>query len=480
MDPVLVVLLFVLMVLVMGGGYLFLRQRANGEMALLKQTEMQERSVLEQQLQTTEKELEQSQRASVEQQQRSELLTQQLGQGRELLSRQEERIRQFETMEEEYRRLQTQERGQQGTIAELETRLQEQERANQHHLKELEQAQQRMTVQFENIATRILEQKGKQFGEQHGTRLEEVLGPVKQQLGEFRRRIDEIHTHDTKERAGLKEHLTQLQAINQQMNREARNLTRALKGDKKAQGNWGEMILETVLEQSGLRRGVEYEAQGAFRDSDNKLLRPDVVIHMPGDKDVVVDSKVSLLDYTRYINAEDEDEAASALKGHIQAVRDHISGLSGKDYTALKGLRSLDFVLMFMPIETAFVVAFQADERLFSDAFEQRIVVVTPSTLLATLRTIENIWRYERQNENAIKISEKAGSVYDKLRGFLDEFEKLGNQLSTVQNTYDESMKKLSTGRGNLLRQADSFVEHGVKERKELSKGMVEQADRLE
>ena len=407
-------------------------------------------------------------------------LLRQLTEVRTQLGRLEERTSHMVAIERVNQQLRQRDRAQRALIAELRTRMQEQERANHNHLQALEQAQQRMSVHFENIATRIIEQKGKQFGEQHGTRLHEILGPVKEQLGEFRRRIDEIHTHDTQERAGLKEHLAQLQATNQQMNQEARNLTRALKGDKKAQGNWGEMILETVLEQSGLRRGIEYETQGRFRDADNRLFRPDVVIHMPEGKDVVVDSKVSLLDYTRYVNAEDETIAAVALKAHVEAVRDHINGLSSKDYSALQGLRSLDFVLMFMPIESAFAVAFQADEGLFSDAFEKRIVVVTPTTLLATLRTIENLWRYERQNDNAVRIAEKAGLVYDKLRGFLEEFERLGVQLSALHSTYDESMKKLTHGRGNLISQAESFVEMGVKVKRGLPNNLVEQADSLD
>jgi DNA recombination protein RmuC len=260
------------------------------------------------------------------------------------------------------------------------------------------------------------------------------------------------------------------------MNQEALNLTRALKGDKKSQGNWGEMILETVLEKSGLRKGIEYETQGAFRDENNALFKPDVIVRLPEDKDIIIDSKVSLLAYERHCSTQDDAERIAALKQHTEAVRTHIKSLSSKDYSGLKGLRSLDFVLLFMPIEAAFIAAFQADERLFTDAFEHKIIVVTPTTLLATLRTIENIWRYERQNENARAIADKAGIVYDKIRGFVEDLDKLGKQLSTVHMTYDGVMNKLTQGHGNLIRQASSFVDLGVKVKKTIPKSMTERA----
>jgi len=235
------------------------------------------------------------------------------------------------------------------------------------------------------------------------------------------------------------------------------------------------MILERVLEQSGLRKGLEYETQGAFRDEDNRLFKPDVIVRLPENKDVIIDSKVSLVAYERYCSAEDDNQRIESLKRHTEAVRNHIKGLSNKDYSSLKGLRSLDFVLLFMPIEAAFMAAFQADEKLFNDAFEHKIVVVTPTTLLATLRTVQNIWRYEQQNENARLIADKAGSLYDKIRGFVEDIEKLGNQLNTVHKTYDGIVNKLSTGSGNLLRQASAFEELGVKVKKKLPRSLTEQ-----
>jgi len=360
--------------------------------------------------------------------------------------------------------------------AELHTRLQEQEKNNNEKIKLLQNAEQQLKSQFESLANKIFEDRSKQFSEQNKTSMEHIVSPIKTQLVDFKSRVEAIYQNETKDRVSLREEIVSLRRDTEKMNQEALNLTRALKGDKKIQGNWGEMILEKVLEQSGLRKGIEYETQGAYRDEDKQLFKPDVIIRLPDDKDVVVDSKVSLLAYEQYCSADNDAEATVALKAHIKSVRDHIKGLSDKDYSGLKGLRSLDFVLLFMPIESAFMTAFQADEKLFTDAFEHKIVVVTPTTLLATLKTIENIWRYERQNENARLIAEKAGTLYDKIRGFVEDLEKLGNQLSTANKTYDGVMNKLTTGHGNLVRQASSFVDLGVKVKKTLPKSLTEQA----
>jgi len=299
---------------------------------------------------------------------------------------------------------------------------------------------------------------------------------VQSDLKAFRDRIETVHKEDIEARGSLKEQLLNLQSLNKQMNDEARNLTRALKGDKKMQGDWGELILETVLEQSGLRKGKEYKTQGGFRDEGGNLRKPDVILNLPDGKHMVIDSKVSLLAYNEFMNAEDESVRERALAAHVQSIRNHIDDLSSKDYSSLIGLKSPDFVFMFMPIEAAFMAAFQTDEKLFSKAFDRNIVVVTPTTLLATLRTVENIWRYERQNENAKRIADKAGSVYDKLRGFLEDFEKIGSQLATVQKSYDGALNKLTHGQGNLVRQAQGFVELGVKVKKQLPKNILDEA----
>lgn len=359
------------------------------------------------------------------------------------------------------------------SLTELKIRLEEQKKQNDERLKEFEEVKKRMTLEFENLANKILEEKSKRFAEQNKSSLNDLLKPMHNQLGDFRKRVDEIHHEDAKDRNTLRGHIERLQSLNQEMNKEAKSLTRALKGDNKAQGNWGEMILEKVLEQSGLRKGREYEIQKAFRDSENSLLKPDVIIHLPEGKDIIIDSKVSLIKYNEYINSEDADEREKALAAHVHSVREHINNLGSKDYSSLKGLRSLDFILLFMPIDAAFMAAFQADEKLFNTAFEKKIVVVTPTTLLATLRTIENIWRYERQNENSRQIADKAGALYDKLRGFLEDFEKIGKQIDTVHSSYDAAMNKLTIGKGNLIRQAEGFVELGVKVKKEIPQSIA-------
>lgn len=360
--------------------------------------------------------------------------------------------------------------------AELRTRLEEQTRNTTEKLQLLQAAEKQLSLQFENLANKIFAQQSQQFKEHNHSSLSQIVTPLKEQLGDFKKRVETVYDNEARDRISLREEIVALRRNTEKINQDALNLTRALKGDKKVQGNWGEMILEKVLEQSGLRKGIEYDTQGAFRDTDNRLFKPDVIIRLPEHKDIVIDSKVSLLAYERYCSENDEPLRKQALKEHILAVREHIKGLSHKDYSSLKGLRSLDFVLLFMPIEAAFLTAFQADENLFSDALAHKIVVVTPTTLLATLKTIENIWRYERQNENARLIAEKAGSIYDKIRGFVEDLEKLGNQLSTVHNTYDGVMNKLTRGNGNLIRQTSSFLDLGIKVKKSLPKSILEQS----
>jgi len=362
------------------------------------------------------------------------------------------------------------------TVTELETRLTEERKASVEKLALLDEAKTKLGNEFKLLAAQIFEEKGKAFSEKNQSSLDEILKPVQSELKSFRERIETVHQEDVEARGSLKEQLLNLQTLNKQMNDEARNLTRALKGDKKMQGDWGELILETVLEQSGLRKGKEYETQGGFRDEGGNLRKPDVILNLPDGKHMIIDSKVSLIAYNEFMGADDEQIREHALAAHVQSVRNHIDDLSSKDYSSLIGLKSPDFVFMFMPIEAAFMAAFQSDEKLFSKAFERNIVVVTPTTLLATLRTVENIWRYERQNENAKRIADKAGAVYDKLRGFLEDFEKIGSQLQTVQKSYDGALNKLTRGQGNLVRQAESFVELGVKVKKQIPKNILAEA----
>ncbi|ERS81107.1 DNA recombination protein RmuC [Marinobacter sp. EVN1] len=375
-----------------------------------------------------------------------------------------------ETLSEELGQLKVELREQQVT-------LDKERRSASEKLELLEKNRDALKQEFENLANRIFDQKSERFSQQSKTSLDSLLNPFRDQLQDFRKRVEDVYTTETRDRQALRSEIKSLQELNRQITEEAANLTRALKGDKKIQGNWGELILERVLERSGLRKGVEYETQGSYRDEDNQLLRPDVIVHLPDQRNLVIDSKVSLVAYQQWVTADQEEERAAALKQHVEAVRNHIRTLSEKDYSQLNGLHSPDFVLLFMPIEPAFVAAFQQDENLFAEAFERKIIVVTPTTLLATLRTIENIWRYERQSQNARRIADRAGAVYDKLRVFVEAMEKLGSQLHTAQGTYDNAMNTLTRGRGNLISQANRFVELGVRVKKELPKSIVDQAE---
>ncbi len=362
------------------------------------------------------------------------------------------------------------------THTELSTRMEHERKTSDEKIRLLQNAELRFTHHFESLANRILEENSKKFSEQNNRNIDNLVNPLREQIKEFRKRIDDVHVNDSKDRISLRDEVKNLRLRTEKISEDAINLTQALRGDKKVQGNWGELILERILEQSGLRKGVEYQIQSGFRDSENRLLKPDVIIHLPEGKNVVIDSKVSLVAYEAFCVALDESAQTQALNEHVRAIRNHIKELSDKNYAALKGLRSLDFVLLFMPIEAAFLAAFQHDDQLFTTAFQHNIVVVAPTTLLATLRTIENIWRYERQNENAKLIAEKAGSMYDKIRGFVEDLEKLGIQIDLVRKTHDSVINKLSRGQGNLIRQANSFVELGVKVKKELPKSITQQS----
>jgi DNA recombination protein RmuC len=330
---------------------------------------------------------------------------------------------------------------------------------------------------FSSLSRQILEERTSQLRELNREQLETVLNPFNRQLEAFKREINEIHLNDTRERTSLKEEILQLRDLNRQINEEAINLTRALKGDTRIQGTWGELVLERVLEQSGLRKGHEYEIQGGFRDHENRLLKPDVIIRLPEGRQIIIDSKVSLIAWEKYINSDDDTARASQLKKLIKAIRDHISLLGAKDYGRLKGINSLDFVLMFMPVEAAFTTAYQHNEQLFTDALARKIIIVSPTTLLATLRTIENIWQSERQSRNSIEIAGKAGLMYDKFRGFAEEMEKIGRQLATCRTTYDSAMGKLSRGRGNLISHAEQLREMGVRVKRELPESILEKTD---
>jgi DNA recombination protein RmuC len=341
----------------------------------------------------------------------------------------------------------------------------------------LEEAREELRLQFTGLAQQIFDEKSARFSELNRDKLEAILQPFNNQLTGLKQEINEIYRNDSRERMSLKNEILQLRDLNQQINQEATNLTNALKSDNKIQGNWGELILERVLERSGLRRGLEYETQGGFRDNNNRLLKPDVIVHLPDNKDIIIDSKVSLVSWERYVNCDDQGERTLHLASMIRAIREHISSLGKKNYPELAGIHSLDFVLMFMPIEAAFSTAFQEDDTLFGEALSKNIIIVTPTTLLATLRTVENIWQFEHQSKNSLEIARRAGIMYDKFRGFVEEMEKIGKQLATCHSTYDGAFLKLTRGRGNLVAQAEQLKELGVQVKKEIPKSITDLAE---
>jgi DNA recombination protein RmuC len=360
------------------------------------------------------------------------------------------------------------------TIAELSTRLEEERKVSQEKLALLEQAEKNMMDAFENLSNKILEEKSKKFTEQNKTNIGEVLNPLREQLGDFRKKIEDVYDKETKDRLSLYHEITSLKSLNEQMSKDAINLTNALKGESKTRGNWGEVILEKVLEQSGLTKGREYEIQGNYRDEAGKLFYPDVVIHLPNKRDVIIDSKISLNAYERYYSAEDEQGKQQAIREHLDSVKTHVKGLKEKSYDELVGVNSLDMVLMFVAIEPALMLAFEHDESLFQEAFNKGIFLVSPSTLTMNLQIIQNMWRYEYQNQNAQEIAKRAGDMYDKFTGFVEALEDIGDKIGKAQTAYDTAHNRLVDGKGNLISRAEAIRKLGdLKTNKQLSDDIV-------
>ncbi len=332
---------------------------------------------------------------------------------------------------------------------------------------QVREQEQTLKLQFEQLATRIFEEKSQKFSEQNKAGLDGLLTPLREQLKDFREKVENTYSNEARERFALKEQLVRLEGLNRQISDDASNLAKALKGDKKLQGNWGELILTRVLEESGLQEGREYVTQFSTRDDEGRRLIPDAIVRLPEGRDIVVDSKVSLNDYVRYCESADDEERQQLLKLHTTAVRNHIKALSEKRYEDLPELRTLDFVFLFMPVEAAFMLAVEHDPALFREAFEKKIIIVSPTTLLATLRTVESIWRYERQSRNADKIAKEAGLLHDKFAVLLAHLEELGRAISRSQELYEKTRSSLS-GRGGLLGKVDSLRALGAKTKKAL------------
>ncbi|GBL54547.1 DNA recombination protein RmuC [Pseudomonas citronellolis] len=373
-----------------------------------------------------------------------------------------------EGREEELRRLSAER-------AALAAELREQQEGHQQRLGDLQAARDELRAQFAELAGKIFEEREQRFAEASQQRLGQLLDPLKERIQAFEKRVEESYQQEARERFSLGKELERLQQLNLRLGEEATNLTRALKGQK-TQGNWGELVLERVLEHAGLEKGREYETQVSLRAADGERFQPDVLIRLPGDKQVVVDAKVSLTAYQQFVASDDEVIRQQALKQHVLSLRSHVKGLSGKDYRRLEGLHSLDFVLLFMPVEAAFSVALQAEPNLFQEAFERNIVIVSPTTLLATLRVIDSLWRQERQTQNAREIAERAGALYDKFVLFVQDLDEMGSRLQQLDKAYAAARNKLCEGRGNLISRAEQVKLLGARASKSLPGDWLERA----
>ncbi len=339
--------------------------------------------------------------------------------------------------------------------------------------KEMETLQQKFTTEFENIATKILKQNTEDFSISNQKSITELLSPLKEKIQVFEKKVEDTYEKGLKDQTDLKAELKKLHDLNLKISDEANNLTKALKGDVKKQGNWGEVILERILERSGLTEGREYIKQESVLSENGQRFQPDVVIHLPDQKHIVVDSKVSLVAYERLVNAADEKDRSAFVKEHLLSVRSHIKILSEKHYQHSPNFNSPDFVLLFVPIESSFSIAVQEDQDLFSYAWDNKVVIVSPSTLLATLRTIASIWQQENQTRNALEIARQSGALYDKFVAFISDMESIGKSLESTRKTYDQATNKLYSGSGNLVRRAENIRKLGAKTTKELPPEMI-------
>lgn len=359
--------------------------------------------------------------------------------------------------------------------AALAAELQENRDNQQQRLDDLQSARDELRAQFAELAGKIFDEREQRFAETSQQRLGQLLEPLKERIQAFEKRVDETYQQEARERFSLARELERLQQLNQRLGDEATNLTRALKGQK-TQGNWGELVLERVLEHAGLEKGREYQTQVNLKGSSGERFQPDVLIRLPGDRQVIVDAKVSLTAYQQYVAETDEVARKQALKQHLVSLRGHLKGLSGKDYQRLEGLHSLDFVLLFVPIEAAFAAALQADPELFQEAFEQQVVIVSPTTLLATLRVIDSLWRQERQGQNAREIAERAGQLYDKFVAFIADLDEMGNRLQQLDRAYASARNKLVDGRGNLIGRVENLKLLGARASKSLPAEWLERS----
>ncbi|MEJ2194073.1 MAG: DNA recombination protein RmuC, partial [Ignavibacteriaceae bacterium] len=355
----------------------------------------------------------------------------------------------------------------QADYSNLQTKLSEQK-------VEVEKLQEKFTKEFENLANKIFDEKTSKFSEQSKSNLQEILDPLKERITEFQNKVEESNKESIDRNAALRQQLTSLKEMNLQMSTDAQNLVKALKGDTKAQGDWGEIQLERILERSGLRKGEEYVVQESYSDESGSRKRPDVIVNLPEEKKIIIDSKVSLVDYERFVSAENDEQSNMHLKSFIGSVKKHVKELSGKNYQGLFDHGSLDFVLMFVPIEPAFSLAVQYGDNLYVEAYDKNIIIVSPTTLLATLRTIANIWKQEHQNQNVLEIAKQSGALYDKFVGFVDDLVDVGSRMDQAKKSYVTAMNKLTDGSGNLVNRAEKIKLLGAKTSKSLPQSILD------
>ena len=348
---------------------------------------------------------------------------------------------------------------------------------NKDQKQEVEQLQEKFTKEFENLANKILEEKTNKFTEQNKENMKNILTPLQDKILHFEKKVEDTHKESIDYHAALRQQILGLSEMNAQMSKETLNLTKALKGDSKMQGNWGELVLERVLEKSGLEKGREYEVQQSFTTTEGNRVFPDVVINLPDGKKMIVDSKVTLTAYERYINEDDEDLKAQHLKEHVIAIKRHVEQLGDKNYHDLYQIESPDFVLLFIPMEPAFALALNEDTTLYNKAFEKNIVIVTPATLLATLRTIDSMWANQKQQENALEIARQAGALYDKFEGFVTDLIKIGKKIDESKVEYSGAMNKLVEGKGNLITSVEKLKKMGAKAKKALPENIINRAE---
>lgn len=347
---------------------------------------------------------------------------------------------------------------------------------NKEQKQEVEKLQEKFTKDFELLANKILEEKSNKFTEQNKENIKNILNPLQEKIQHFEKKVEETHKESIDYHAALRQQIFGLRELNQQMSKETLNLTKALKGDSKMQGNWGELVLERVLEKSGLEKDREYFVQQSFTANDGSRVLPDVIISLPDNKKMVVDSKVSLTDYERYVNDEDENRERY-LTAHVNSLKRHVDQLSEKNYQDLYDIESPDFVLLFVPIEPAFAIAINQDNSIYNKAFEKNIVIVTPTTLLATLRTIDSMWNNEKQQKNAIEIARQAGALYDKFEGLVKDLTGVGKKIDDAKNDYSAAMNKLVEGRGNLITSVEKLKKMGAKAKKSLPEAILKRAN---